>query len=131
MKADIANANDLKLLLDTFYRKVLEDPTIAYIFTEVAKINLESHMPHLYAFWETVLFGTANYKGNPILKHIELDKKEALTEAHFTQWKKLFFETIDELFVGEKANLAKEKANAMEFLMKMKIADSRKPGFIQ
>jgi hemoglobin len=131
MKADIASANDLKLLLDTFYRKVLKDPTIAYIFTDVAKINLETHMPHLYAFWETVLFGTANYKGNPILKHIELDKKEALTETHFNQWKKLFFETIDELFVGEKANLAKEKANAMEFLMKMKIADSRKPGFIQ
>ena len=72
-----------------------------------------------------------SYKGNPVLKHIELDKKEPLTDAHFAQWKKLFFETIDELFEGKKAAFAKEKATAMEFLMKMKIDASRKPGFIQ
>lgn len=131
MKTDIAGFDDVKILLDTFYNKILKDDTIGYIFNDVAKINLETHMPHLYAFWDTVLFGTANYKGNPILKHIELDKKEPLTDNHFTQWKKLFFETIDELFEGKKADLAKEKATAMEFLMKMKIDASRKPGFIQ
>jgi hemoglobin len=130
-KPDISSFEDIKLLLDTFYAKVLKDDLISYIFTDIAQIQLETHMPHLYAFWDTVLFGTANYKGNPVLKHIELDKKEPLTDAHFTQWKKLFFETIDELFEGKKAAFAKEKATAMEFLMKMKIDASRKPGFIQ
>lgn len=130
-KPDITTFDDVKLLLDTFYKKVLKDDIIGYIFLDVAKINMETHMPHLYAFWDMVLFGTANYKRNPILKHIELDKKEPLTDIHFAQWKKLFFETIDELFLGKKADLAKEKASVMEFLMKMKIADSHKKGFVQ
>lgn len=131
MKTDIANAADIALLLTHFYDKVLKDDNIGFLFTDIAKINLETHMPTLCTFWESILFGTGQYKGNLVAKHIELDKKEPLTSLHFAQWKKLFFETIDELFEGEKASLAKEKATAMEFLMKMKIDASRKPGFIQ
>ncbi len=131
MNPDITSPADIKLLLDTFYAKVLKDHTIGYIFNDVIQINMETHMPRLYSFWESILFGSANYKGNPILKHIEIDKKEPLTDIHFAQWKMLFFETIDELFEGKKALLAKEKASALEFLIKMKIVASRKPGFIQ
>lgn len=131
MKKDITTTDDIKMLLDSFYAKVLKDDLIAYFFHDVARINLEAHMPHLYAFWNSVLFGTAGYSGNPMLKHIELDKKEPLKDIHFARWQKLFFETIDELFEGKTAALAKEKAKAMDFLMKMKIADSHKSGFIQ
>ena len=131
MKEDIQNLNDIKLLLDTFYQRVLKDTTIGYIFTDVAKIDLSTHMPVLYAFWESVLFGVASYKGNAILKHIELNRKETLTDEHFNRWKQLFFETIDELFEGKVAVLAKEKATAMQLLMQYKIAQSEKPGFIQ
>ena len=95
-KPDIANFDDVRKLLDTFYAKVLKDDIISFFFNDVAKINLETHMPHLSAFWDAAIFGTANYKGNPILKHIELDKKEPLTDIHFDQWKKLFFETVDD-----------------------------------
>lgn len=92
---------------------------------------METHMPVLYSFWESVLFGVASYQGNAVMKHVELNKKEALTDEHFNQWKKLFFETIDELFEGKIAELAKEKANAMQFLMQYKIKQSETPGFIQ
>lgn len=128
---DIKNINDIKILLDTFYTKVLKDEVIGYIFTDIAKLNVEKHMPILYAFWDSVIFGTANYKGNAMLTHIELNKKEALTDAHFDRWQMLYFETVDELFVGEKANLAKERVKAMRFLMQMKIENSNKPNFIQ
>lgn len=128
---DIKNIDDIKTLLDTFYTKVLKDDAIGYIFTDVAKINVEKHMPVLYAFWDSVIFGTANYKGNPILTHIELNKKEALTDAHFDRWQMLYNETVDELFEGEKANLAKERVKAMRFLMQMKIENSNKSNFIQ
>jgi len=130
-KQDIQNADDIKHLLDTFYAKVLKDDVIGYIFTDVAQISLEIHMPVLYAFWETILFGVANYRGNPILKHIELNKKEPLTDLHFERWISLFFETIDELFEGKTADLAKEKAKAMRFLMQHKIKASEGAGFIQ
>ena len=128
---DIKKIDDIKTLLDTFYTKVLKDEVIGYIFTDVAKINIEKHMPVLYAFWDSVIFGTANYKGNPILTHIELNKKEALTDAHFNRWQMLYNQTVDELFQGEKANLAKERVKAMRFLMQMKIENSNKSNFIQ
>ena len=128
---DIKNINDIKILLDTFYTKVLKDEVIGYIFTDIAKLNVEKHMPILYAFWDSVIFGTANYKGNAMLTHIELNKKEALTDAHFDRWQMLYFETVDELFVGEKANLAKDRVKAMRFLMQMKIENSNNPNFIQ
>ncbi len=128
---DIKNINDIKILLDTFYTKVLKDEVIGYIFTDIAKLKVEKHMPILYAFWDSVIFGTANYKGNAMLTHIELNKKEALTDAHFDRWQMLYFETVDELFVGEKANLAKDRVKAMRFLMQMKIENSNNPNFIQ
>ena len=130
-KHDIQDAADVKNLLDAFYSRVLKDEVIGYIFTDIAKIDLPTHMPVLYAFWETILFGVANYRGNPILKHIELHKKEPLTDAHFDRWISLFFETIDELFEGKTADLAKEKAKAMRFLMQHKIKASEGAGFIQ
>jgi hemoglobin len=54
-----------------------------------------------------------------------------LTDAHFARWKKLFFETIDELFEGKTADMAKEKTNALQFLMQHKIKMSESSGFIQ
>ena len=128
---DIQGLDDIKLLVDTFYGKVLKDKTIGYIFTEVAKINVQEHMPKMYTFWNASLFGAAGYKGNTVAKHIELNKKEALVDNQFDQWEKLFAETIDELFVGEMATLAKQRAKAMRFLIQFKIEKSKEPGFIQ
>ena len=128
---DIQGLDDIKLLVDTFYDKVLKDETIGYIFTDVAKINVQEHMPKMYAFWNASLFGAAGYKGNTVAKHIELNKKEALVDNQFDQWEKLFAETIDELFVGEMATLAKQRAKAMRFLIQFKIEKSKEPGFIQ
>ena len=131
MKPDIQNAADVKHLVDTFYTKAIHDKIIGYLFTDIAKINLETHMPTMYLFWNAVLFGEGGYRGNTIAKHIELHRKEPLTDIHFAQWKKLFFETIDEFYEGKIANLAKEKANAMIYLMQFKIDMSEHPSFIQ
>ncbi|MEZ5046066.1 MAG: group III truncated hemoglobin [Chitinophagaceae bacterium] len=128
---DITNEEDIKFLLDNFYQKVLKDHQIAYIFTDIAKINLQEHMPRIYRFWESVLLHKAGYSGNPILTHIELDKKVKLKDEHFEQWKKLFVETLDQHFEGANVLLAKQRVDAMIFLMKMKINDAQKNGFIQ
>ena len=39
MKKDLANIEDIKLLIDSFYKKVIVDPTISHFFTEVVKIT--------------------------------------------------------------------------------------------
>ncbi len=124
MKKDIENIADIKLLVDSFYKKVIPDKTIGYFFTEVVKFDWEVHLPVMYSFWDSILFGTMNYKGNPMIKHIEMNKKENLHKEHFDQWMKLWGETIDELFVGEKANEAKKRAASIGGLMQYKIQNT-------
>jgi len=131
MKKDIENRADIEALVDTFYAKVKRDKVIGHFFTEVVQLSWEHHMPVMYNFWEAVLFGVGGYKGNPVLKHIALHQKKALTQAHFSQWKKLFFETLDELFEGEKTESAKKKVEMMERLMLYKIEASKDRFFVQ
>ena len=87
-------------------------------------------MPVMYSFWESVLLSKPSYSGNPVLRHIELNQKTPLTEAHFDKWLELWFSTLDENFEGDIANSAKEKATMMKELMLYKIKKSSDPNFI-
>lgn len=110
MKKDIKNKGDIIILVDAFYLKIKTDKTIGYLFTEVALVNWEKHLPIMYDFWDNILFHTSNFDGNPMMKHRMLHNKSALTEAHFKHWTKLWKKTVDELFEGEKANEIKVRA---------------------
>ena len=57
---DVENREDLYLLMSEFYKKLLADNNINYIFTEVAKIDLEPHLIELVDFWEQMLFDRGN-----------------------------------------------------------------------
>lgn len=50
--------------LDTafFYGRALTDELLAEPFTELREAGLESHLPVMCDFWETVLFGTKSYR---------------------------------------------------------------------
>jgi hemoglobin len=50
-------------------------------------------------------------------KHIALSKITEMTDKEFSEWLYLFIETVDELFVGEKANEAKLRAGNIARLM--------------
>ena len=113
MKKDIENLDDIQVLVDAFYNKVAKDDTIGYIFEDVQQVDWASHLPQMYSFWQTVLFGVRSYKGNPMLKHILVNRNESLTSSHFMQWLKLWGETIDEHFMGRKADMAKQRADNM------------------
>ena len=91
----------------------------------------DRHMPVMYQFWETVLFGKGGYKGNPVLKHVELNQKAPMTEQHFERWILLWESTIDEHFEGEIAEEAKKKAITMKLLMLYKIGQNGNPNFVQ
>jgi hypothetical protein len=49
---DIKSRADLELLMDSFYHKLLNDDSIDYIFTDVAQIDIDSHLPVIVDFWE-------------------------------------------------------------------------------
>lgn len=121
MKKDIETRNDIELLIKTFYEKVKTDLVIGHIFTEIVKVNWEKHLPVMYDFWENTLFYTGSYVGNPMSSHQRLHQIFPLNDDHFKQWIALFTGTVDELFEGEKANLAKERAVSISTIMKIKI----------
>jgi len=117
MKADIKNRASIEKLMNTFYGKVKKDPKISYFFSDVAKVNWEEHLPKMCDFWENILFSTGNYNGNPMVKHEELHKKSEVNRDHFEHWNDLFDKTIDDLFVGEKAEEIKQRAKNISAAM--------------
>lgn len=121
MKKDLENRKDIELLITTFYDKVKADATIGYIFNDIAKVNWEKHLPIMFDFWENVLFFTGGYNGNPMIIHQHLNRVVPLTQQHFKQWEKLFTETVDELFDGINAILAKQRALSISTVMQVKI----------
>lgn len=121
---DIRNRDDIRRLVDEFYSRVLADEQIGFIFKDIAQINLEHHMPIMYDFWETTLFHSNAYRGNPIQVHIDLHRKVRLEKEHFERWLVLFNGTIRELFDGEKAELAKTRALSIATIMQLKITKS-------
>ncbi len=122
---DILSESDIKLLVDEFYKKVVVDPVIGFIFNDVVKLSWEKHIPVMYAFWSSFLLGTNTYTGNPMSKHIELDKKVALTKIHFDRWLELWEGTVNENFKGVNADEAKTRAKHIAGLMLFKIEQGR------
>ncbi|MFT6717285.1 MAG: hemoglobin [Saprospiraceae bacterium] len=121
-KKDITNSGDVKLLVDTFYKQVMADEVIGYFFTKVVPISMETHMPIMYSFWENVLFYTGEYKGNPMIKHVDMNRKSPLEQKHFDRWLTLWANTVDELFAGDKAEEAKSKAIQIAKMMFFKVS---------
>jgi hemoglobin len=121
MKKDISSRADLLLLVTRFYDKLLDDDSISYLFTDVAKINLEHHLPVLVDFWDNILFGADSYRKNAMQPHMDLHARSPLLPHHFDTWLHYFSQTVDEFFEGQKAFLAKERALSIATIMKIKI----------
>lgn len=118
---DIKSREDIELLVDSFYEKILKDETIGFIFNDVVKLDWDMHIPLMYDFWETTIFHKSSYRGNPLAVHLEINKRVRLEKKHFDQWLKIFNETIDCYFTGENAALAKTRALSIATVMQIKI----------
>ena len=104
---DIETREDCERLVRAFYGRALEDPIIGFIFTDVARLDLEAHVPRITSFWATVLLGEGSFSGGAFRPHAELHARVELREGHFDRWLRLWFGTVDELFAGPRANQAK------------------------
>jgi hemoglobin len=122
MKRDIENRDDIYLLVKEFYVKLLSDPSISYIFTDVAKLDLDAHLPILVDFWDMVLFQKDTYRKNAIQPHIHLHQLSPFKKEHFITWLKHFTNTVDQLFEGSTAFIAKERARSIATVMEIKLA---------
>lgn len=130
-KRQLDSREAVELLVNAFYTKVKTDPVIGDIFNNAENFSWEKHIPIMIDFWETLLLDAGTYRGNTMAKHLELNKRNPLNVAHFDRWKKLFFETLDQLFEGPNVTVARKKAEAMSGLMLFKISESAKKGFVK
>ena len=121
MKNDMKGREDIELLVNSFYLKVRSDEVIGYLFNEVARVNWDHHLPVMYDFWQKILFNEEGYKGNPMPKHLALHQQSPLNPAHFERWVNLFVSTIDELFEGDYAELAKQRARSIATVMQIRV----------
>ena len=121
-KKEIEQRQDVELLVKEFYKKVRANETLGYIFDDIMKIDWDHHIPILTGFWETILLDTASYQRNAMGVHFTVNQKIKLESHHFTEWLRLFDETVDEFFLGERALLAKKRAHSVADLMLLKLS---------
>src|SRR6187401_2323330 len=100
MPNDLTDRTDVEELVTAFYSTAFADPLIGPIFTEVARMDLDHHMPIMCDFWETVLFRAGLYSRNALQVHYVVNARHPLTEEHFDRWLSLWTETVDDRFVG-------------------------------
>lgn len=122
---DIVSQDDIQVLVNSFYDKV-KTSEIGFFFEEIAKVNWEKHLPKMYIFWESVLFATVKFDGNPMGAHFPINEIIPMEKKHFEAWLKLWKETVDENFSGEMAESAKNKAENIAKLMSFKMETETK-----
>jgi hemoglobin len=120
---DIQNQADLYFLVDEFYKKLLDDNRINYIFTEIVKIKIEEHLPILVTFWSQMILGTGGYTNNLTDIHLKVDRLEHLSPELFEIWINHFNITVDENFLGKNADEIKSQAKNLSVILQIKIAN--------
>lgn len=119
MKKDINSRSDIELLVNLFYQKVKSDEILAHFFFEVDWVH---HLPRMYDFWSAIIFNTAEYKGNPVIKHLELNRKYKMEHNHFDQWLNLWKKTVEENFCGANAMIAIDRAQSIKTIIQYKLS---------
>lgn len=109
----IRSEQDIEELVDSFYTRVLKDEQLAPFFKH---LNFTKHLPKMVHFWSFVLLDKPGYTTNVTEKHAHM----RLNKELFDRWVALFHETVDDLFDGEKAELAKQRASVLGWTMASK-----------
>ena len=118
---DIETEADVRALVDAFYAAIRDDALLNPIFTDVAQVDWDHHLPKMYAFWNGLIFGQPGYVGQPFAAHVQLP----VAREHFQRWLELFHATVDRLFSGAGALRAKNAAASIAhtFAMRMGLID--------
>ena len=102
----------IRRLVDEFYGRVRSDAALGPVFAN-AITDWDPHLATMRDFWSSVMLTSGRYKGNPVMKHRQV---EGISYELFARWLALFDETARALF---------EPALAAEFNVKAaRIAES-------
>ena len=121
---DIETREDILLLMEKFYNKLLADPSIHHFFIQTTNVSqhLPEHFELLTTFWEQALFLRGGYFNNMIEVHKKVHDQSAFSAKHYKTWLTHLFDTIDEYFSGPKSEQMKTQSLNMATVMQMKLA---------
>ena len=127
-KKDLESREDVSRLVRTFYERVRKDEMLGPIFNSIIS-DWEAHLEKLTDFWHGNLFFfvKTQYTGDPKAAHQRMDAATGnqTTMEHFGRWINLWVATVDELYQGETAALAKNQARKMATFLFLKIFENR------
>ena len=133
---DVDSRADIEQIVERFYADVLSDPIIGFIFTDIARIDLDAHLPLIVDFWCDIVLkrndtagGTVEpkrYSGNALRKHLELNQLIALKPGHFTRWLYLFEKAVHAGFGGPNAMLMTKRAEMVAQSISAALTDRKK-----
>ncbi|MFT4629611.1 MAG: hemoglobin [Arenicella sp.] len=129
---DVQNRAALEAIIRLFYKRMLQDPIVGFIFVDVVKIDLETHLPVIVDFWFDILFKAEQspqqtlYRGNTLQKHLAVNELVSIKPGHFTRWLYLFSNAVDELNQGSNAELMKARAELIAKSISAAITNQKK-----
>lgn len=123
---DIETPKDLHKLVDAFYSLAKNDELLGPIFHQFVD-DWEPHIKKVASFWEATLFSSGTYRGNPMALHQKVDKtlNHSLDQSHFNKWVEIWHDTTNSLFIGDRAEMAKQRASNIANIMFLKIYQAR------
>jgi hemoglobin len=108
-RKEIVDVTDVERLVRRFYRAVIPDPLLGPIFHDFG-VDWSVHIPKLVDFWALRLLGVDGYEGNPVAAHQPVLDRCPFGMRELERWLELWDETVDELFGGQTAERAKQRA---------------------
>jgi hemoglobin len=121
-KQTLDSPEAVRLLVNSFYDKVRVDPLIGPVFMDVAQVDWSSHLPKMYAFWESIILGNNAYDGHPFRPHVLINQSHPIKKAYFERWLQLFSATLSEQFTDETAGQVRQRATQIALVWSQKLA---------
>lgn len=112
---DISSRDDIKSILNKFYEKAKKDFVIGDKFKN---INMDLHLETITNFWDSIIFGSDSYHGDPFGKHIAM----RLEKKHFNRWLELFINEVDTHFAGKNAEEMKMRGRTIAQVFQYKLS---------
>jgi hemoglobin len=125
--ADLTDRADVEALLRRFYGRVMVDDVLAEPFAELRIRGLDTHIPVMADFWETVLFRAGLYRGSALHAHRQVHQRTPLTSRHFVLWLTAWNNTVDEMFQGSIAEHAKIQGARIAWAMHRRLTGGDTP----
>ena len=112
MQHQTITRENIRIMVDRFYSKILKDELLADFFIEklgdeMISDEWQEHLGKLTDFWASIALGDTAYSGQPVKPHMHM---KGLQRETFEQWLKLFFETVDRLYAKDAADIFKTRS---------------------